>query len=71
VPRAALGAIPPLALLIWFKVGMDVQNLVGLAAAGVATVVLYVLTWVLFVYRNDPYVDLTPLFVRLRAWGRA
>jgi O-antigen/teichoic acid export membrane protein len=71
VPRAALGAIPPLALLIWFKVGMDVQNLVGLAAAGVAMVVLYALTWVLFVYRNDPYIDLTPLLVRLRAWGRA
>ena len=71
VPRAALGAVPPLALLIWFKVGMDVQNLVGLAAAGMAMLVLYAVTWVLFVYRDDPYVDLMPLLVRLCAWGRA
>ena len=71
VPRAALGAVPPLALLIWFKVGIDVQNLVGLAAAGVAMLALYAVTWILFVYRDDPYVDLTPLLVRLRAWGRA
>jgi len=71
VPRAALGAVPPLALLIWFKVGMHVQNLVGLAAAGIAMFAVYGLIWILFVYRDDPYVDLTPLLVRLRAWGRA
>jgi O-antigen/teichoic acid export membrane protein len=71
VPRAALGAIPPLALLIWFKVGMDVQNLVGLALAGIAMLAVYGVIWILFVYRDDPYVDLTPLLVRLRAWGRA
>jgi hypothetical protein len=71
VPRAALGAVPPLALLIWFKVGMDVHDLVGLAAAGIAMCAVYGLIWVLFVYRDDPYVDLTPLLVRLRAWGRA
>jgi O-antigen/teichoic acid export membrane protein len=71
VPRAALGALPPLALLTWFKVGMNVHDVVGLAAAGVATLLLYAVTWVLFVYRDDPYVDLTSLLVRLRAWGRA
>jgi O-antigen/teichoic acid export membrane protein len=71
VPRAALGAVPPLALLIWFKVGMNVQNLVGLAAAGIAMFAVYSLIWILFVYRDDPYVDLTPLLIRLRAWGRA
>jgi O-antigen/teichoic acid export membrane protein len=71
VPRAALGALPPLALLIWFKVGMQVQNLVGLAAAGIAMFAVYSVIWILFVYRDDPYVDLTPLLVRLRAWGRA
>ena len=70
VPRAALGAVPPLALLIWFKVGMDVQNLVGLAVAGVAMGALYAATWILFVYRDDPYVDLTPLLLRLRVWAR-
>ena len=72
VPRAALGAVPSLALLIWFKVGMDVQNLVGLVVAGMAMLALYAVTWILFVYRDDPYVDLTPILVRLRAaWGRA
>jgi len=72
VPRAALGAVPSLALLIWFKVGMDVQNLVGLVIAGMAMLALYAVTWILFVYRDDPYVDLTPVLVRLRAaWGRA
>ena len=30
VPRAALGAVPPLALLLWFKFGMRVQTLPGL-----------------------------------------
>jgi hypothetical protein len=71
VPRAALGAVPPLVLLIWFKVGMDVQNLVGLAVAGMAMLALYAVTWILFVYRNDPYVDLTPLLLRLRVWSRS
>jgi O-antigen/teichoic acid export membrane protein len=71
VPRAALGAVAPLALLIWLKVGMDVQNLLGLALAGIAMLAVYAATWILFVYRDDPYVDLTPLFIRLRAWGRA
>jgi O-antigen/teichoic acid export membrane protein len=70
VPRAALGAVPPLALLIWFKVGMDVQNLAGLAVAGVAMGGLYAATWILFVYRDDPYVDLAPLLLRLRVWAR-
>jgi O-antigen/teichoic acid export membrane protein len=58
VPRATLGAIPPLALLMWFRVGVDVQNLAGLAVAGVAMLALFGLTWILFVYRDDPYVRL-------------
>jgi peptidoglycan biosynthesis protein MviN/MurJ (putative lipid II flippase) len=70
VPRAALGGIPPLALLLWFKLGAGVQNLVGLAVAGSTMLVLFGLTWVFFVYRHDPYVDVRPQLVRLRAWGR-
>jgi O-antigen/teichoic acid export membrane protein len=70
VPRAALGGIPPLALLLWFKLGADVQNLVGLAVAGSTMLVLFGLTWVFFVYRHDPYVDVRPQLVRIRAWGR-
>lgn len=71
VPRATIGAIPPLVLLLWFRVGVDVHNLGGLVVAGVAMLTLFALTWVLFVYRDDPYVDLTPHLSRLRVWSRA
>ncbi len=70
IPRATLGALPVLALLLWFKVGLDVRSLAALAAAGVAMVLVFALIWVFFVYRNDPYVDLRAWLPRLRAWGR-
>ena len=70
VPRAVLGAFPVLALLLWFKVGLEVRSLAGLAGAGTAMVVLFGLTWVFFVYRNDPYVDVRAWLPRVRAWGR-
>jgi O-antigen/teichoic acid export membrane protein len=70
-PRAVLGALPVLGLLLWFKLGLAVRSLGGLAGAGVAMIVLFALTWVCFVYRNDPYVDLRARFSRLRAWSRA
>jgi O-antigen/teichoic acid export membrane protein len=69
VPRAVAGAIPPLALLMWFKFGMQVQNLPGLVMAGVSMTALFGVIWMWFVYRGDPYVDLTPR--RLRGWSRA
>jgi O-antigen/teichoic acid export membrane protein len=71
VPRAALGALPILALLLWFKVGLRVDGLSGLAAAGVAMVLLFAVTWVFYVYRDDPYVDVRTRMIRLRAWSRA
>jgi O-antigen/teichoic acid export membrane protein len=61
VPRAAIGAFPVLALLLWFK----------LAVAGSAMTVLFGLTWVLFVYRNDRYVDVRTRIPLLRASERA
>ena len=70
-PRAALGALPVLGLVLWFKLGLDVRNLGGLAAAGVAIVVVFGLTSVFFVYRNDPYVDLRARLPLLRAQSRA
>jgi O-antigen/teichoic acid export membrane protein len=69
VPRAAAGAILPLALLMWFKFGIHVQTLPGLVVAGTSMVALFGVTWMLFVYRGDPYVDLTPR--RFRVWSRA
>lgn len=71
VPRAAVGAFPVVALLLWFKLSMQVQTLADLALAGSAVVVLFALTWIFFVYRDDPYVDLRGHVVRLRQWSRA
>lgn len=58
VPRAALGALPVVALLLWFKIGLDVRGLGGLVAAGLGMLAVFGATWVLFVYRNDRYVEL-------------
>jgi len=71
VPRATLGALPVLALLLWFKLGLDVQGLGGLVGAGLAMVLLFAVTWVFFVYRNDTYVDLRARLPVVRAWSRA
>jgi O-antigen/teichoic acid export membrane protein len=74
VPRAAVGALPLLALLFWCKFGLEVQTLTGLIAAGSAMMVLFGVTWVFFVYRDDPFVDVRPHLSRLRVlrvWSRA
>ena len=71
VPRAALGTLPITALLLWFKLGLDVQTIAGLAVAGCAMMVLFGLTWIFFVYRDDPYVDLRDHLGRFRGWSRA
>jgi O-antigen/teichoic acid export membrane protein len=71
VPRAALGALPMFALLMWFKVVLGVNGFAGLAAAGIALGLAFGLIWVLFVYRDDPYVDVRSPLLRLRAWSRA
>jgi O-antigen/teichoic acid export membrane protein len=71
VLRAALGSLPLLALLAWFKFGLQVNGIAGLAAAGFATLLLFCVTWVLFVYRDDPFVDMRPYLVRLRAVSAA
>jgi len=71
IPRAVLGAVPVLALLLWFKLGLEVRSLVELAVAGVAMTLLFGVMWVFYVCRNDPYIDLWSwLLPRLRAWGR-
>lgn len=64
VPRAALGGLPVLGWLLWFKLGLRVESMTGLVAAGSTMVLLFGLTWVFFVYRHDPYVDLRPHLMR-------
>jgi O-antigen/teichoic acid export membrane protein len=66
VPRAVLGALPVVALLLWFKLQLDVRGLVALAGAGLAMALVFGAIWVFFVYRNDPYVDLRAWLPRLR-----
>ena len=71
VPRALMGALPPLVLLLWFRMRLQVETLAGMAAAGAAMVLVFAVIWVFYVYRRDPYVDLRPHFMRLRAWSGA
>ncbi len=66
VPRAVVGAIPVLGLLLWFKLGLQVREMVGLVAAGSAMVVVFAVTWIFYVYRDDPFVDLRSHLVRFR-----
>jgi len=66
VPRAVLGALPVLGLLVWCKVGLNVRGFGQLAGAGVAMTLLFGVLWVFFVYRNDPYVDLRSRLVGQR-----
>ena len=68
VPRAVLGALPVFALLLWFKGGLEVRSIAGLVGAGIAMTLLFAVTWVFFVYRNDPYLDLRASLQR--AWSR-
>jgi len=58
-------------LLLWFKLGLDVRSLSGLAMAGLAMTALVGLMWAFFVYRHDPYVDLRARLPLIRAWSRA
>lgn len=69
VPRAALGGLPILALLLWCKHYFNVDSMTGLVAAGSAMVLLFAITWVFFVYRDDPYVDLRAHVSGRRVWG--
>jgi O-antigen/teichoic acid export membrane protein len=71
VPRAVVGATPLVAVLLWFRLGAGVESLVGFATAGSTMLVVFAVTWVFFVYRNDPFVDLRPQLGRLRSWARA
>jgi O-antigen/teichoic acid export membrane protein len=69
VARVALGALPILALLWWCKLHLNVEGITGLFVAGSGMALLFVITWVFFVYRDDPYVDLKAHLGGRRVWG--
>jgi hypothetical protein len=66
--RPSLGIIPPLCLLYFIKRGLHVFNifapraveLPALFIAGLEMVVLFLVVWILYVHRGDPYLDLAP-----------
>ena len=70
--RPSLGVIPPIFLLYFIKRGLHVFNIFAsravelprLVFSGVAMVGLFVVVWILYVYRNDPYLDLPSRFDR-------
>jgi len=66
--RVAIGAVPVLLLLLWWRIYLDVHSLFGLVAAGSAMVLAFAAIWVFFVYRDDPYVDLRTYLVGRRVW---
>jgi O-antigen/teichoic acid export membrane protein len=64
--KCLVGALVPLALLAWCKYGLHVEGRNELVASGLAMVVVFALTWVLFVFKRDPYLDLGAALSRLR-----
>ncbi|MAF67429.1 MAG: hypothetical protein CMJ84_17450 [Planctomycetes bacterium] len=68
VLRPALGMLPSLAFLLTLKLAVGIDGWAELIAAGLGLVVLYCATWVFFVYRGDPHLDLrAELAARLAA----
>ncbi len=61
VLRCALGALLPLTLLLALEHTFHVQGFLPLFASGLASTLLFALTWILFVYRGDPHLDLLAL----------
>ena len=71
VARPVLGMIPSLAFLLTVKLAIGIDGWGGLIAAGFGLVAIYSATWVFFVYRDDPHIDLrAELAARLGA-GRS
>lgn len=68
VPKAAVGILPIVALLVWFRLALNVASFTGLVAAGSAMLLLFGLTSIFFIYRDDPYVDLRARLGRARIW---
>lgn len=65
--KPLLGALPGLALLAWFKWGLEVQGPVAVIGCGVVYTALFGLLQVFYVYRRDPYTDPIALMQAKRA----
>ncbi len=63
--RATLGALVPFGLLYFLKHSVGVAGLWPLVVSGLGLVGVFALVWVLFVYRRDPYLDVSGMLQRL------
>jgi hypothetical protein len=58
VAKPLLGSLVPIALLVFLKEGVEVSGFAQLFASGIAMVFVFAIVWVLYVYRDDPHLDL-------------
>lgn len=58
VVRPAIGALVPLALLVWMRTELAGASLPVLLACGALEVLAFAAVWTFFVYRGDPFLDL-------------
>ncbi|MBL8862492.1 MAG: polysaccharide biosynthesis C-terminal domain-containing protein [Planctomycetes bacterium] len=62
--RAALGALAPLGFLLAVRHLLDPRGMPALLGTGALMLVVFAAAWILFVYRNDPLLDLRALLRR-------
>jgi O-antigen/teichoic acid export membrane protein len=67
--RTLIGALAPAAVLVFIKLFLQPASMPAVLVAGVVMTLVFALTWVLYVYRDDSYLDLRGELSRLG--GRA
>jgi O-antigen/teichoic acid export membrane protein len=65
VLRVAAGTLPVMAALWILRYVVDIHGFVQLFVAGLASVAVFGIVWLVFVYRNDRYVPLGPWLDRV------
>lgn len=69
--RPVLGALPVLAFLLVLRDVLDVRGVTALVASGIATLAVFGLLSIGFVYQRDPHVDVSAWIGRLTRWRQA
>ena len=57
--RNILGALPAAGFLLWCKYEVEPTGFISLFLIGIAMLVIYGVSCLVFVYRNDPYLNIT------------
>lgn len=63
--KATVGALAPVGFLLAVRYGLDPRDMPSLLAAGVGMVLVFAFTWIFFVYRDDPHVDVRAALARV------